>query len=329
MRALRALAALFATGCLAEPSTSPVTNFEHVWDQFDVLYGGFDVRGIDWDDTYDRYRPLIDEDSTDDELYEVLTGMLAELNDGHVMLTAPGREVFRADAVHRQKIDAETFDLELVRDTYLSEEHGDLEDDGYIWGMVAPGVAYVWFDWIYDNTYAIDPIADRPDVERVIVDLRHNEGGAYTYAIDAFGRVTDEEVEIFRTRTRNGPAHDDWTDWWTWTMKPRGEPFDGTVTVLTDPFSMSATERLILALQAVDGTVTIGVPSNGSQATMIGREAPNRWAYTLPVQEVTHPDGRVSEGVGIPVDIEIRNDPEVLAAGRDEVLEAAIHLSAE
>ena len=59
---------------------------------------------------------------------------------------------------------------------------------------------------------------------------------------------------------------------------------------------------------------------------MIGREAPNRWTWSLPVQEVERMDGSRQEGVGIPVDIEILNDPDVLAGGTDEMLEAAMAL---
>jgi carboxyl-terminal processing protease len=322
--------ALFATlsgGCLATPSDSPVDNFEAVWSEFDRLYGGFEDRGVDWDDAYDRWRPQLTEDSTEDELYEVLTGMLAELDDGHVMLVAPGREFWHSSAVYRDRIDDESFDLQIVRDHYLSDEQVGYEGDelSYVRGEVAPGIAYVWFHWIDDNTYVIDELIDS-GAERLIIDLRHNGGGAYTYALAAFGRVTDREIEVFRSRTRDGPERDDWGGWWTTTMPPRGEPYTGAVTVLTDAWSMSATERLIMALQEVEGVVTVGVPSNGSQATMIGREAPNRWTYSLPVQEVETVDGRHLEGIGCPVDVEILNDPEVLAGGVDEMLEAALAL---
>lgn len=317
-----------STGCLATPSDSPVDNFEAVWGEFDRLYGGFEDRGIDWQDSYDRYRPLIDESSTDDELYQVLTDMLAELDDGHVKLAAPDREFWTSNEVYRERLNDDSFDLDIVREHYLQDEVVENWGDElwYVWGEVAPGVAYVWFNWIDDNTYVMDEIVDS-GVDHIIVDLRHNGGGAYTYALHGFGRVTDHDVEVFRSRTKNGPGADDWGDWWTTTMYARGEAYTGKLTVLTDAWSMSATERLIMALQEVEGTVTVGVPSNGSQATMIGREAPNRWTYSVATQQIRHMDGRCTEGVGIPVDIEILNDPEVLASGTDEMLEAAMALS--
>ena len=325
MRASSILFLSLTTGCLASSSDDPVDNFEAIWAEFDARYGGFEDRGVDWDDSYDRWRPQLDHDSTDDELWQTLTGMLAELDDGHVKLVAPEREFWHGNEVFRDKLDDESFDLDIVREHYLSDEQvGTWNDElWYVWGEVAPGVAYVWFNWIDDNTYVIDEIVDS-GADRIIVDLRHNGGGAYTYALHGFGRVTALDVDVFRSRTRTGPGDDDWGEWWTTSMPARGEPFTGSLVVLTDAWSMSATERLIMALQEVDGTVTIGMPSNGSQATMIGREAPNRWTYSLPVQEVEHMDGTSTEGVGIPVDFEILNDPEVLAGGTDEMLEAAI-----
>ena len=44
------------------------------------------------------------------------------------------------------------------------------------------------------------------------------------------------------------------------------------------------------------------------------------------VVKVTMPDGTIYEGVGLPADIELLNDPADVEAGRDEVLEAAIAL---
>jgi carboxyl-terminal processing protease len=42
--------------------------------------------------------------------------MLASLDDGHVSLTAPGREVFFSNRIRRHKIDDELFDLNVVKE---------------------------------------------------------------------------------------------------------------------------------------------------------------------------------------------------------------------
>jgi C-terminal processing protease CtpA/Prc len=135
---------------------------------------------------------------------------------------------------------------------------------------------------------------------------------------------------VFRSRTRNGPDRDAFTEWTTWSLEPRGQHRDLRIVLLTDRFAISAGERAAMALQALPDTVTLGEPTNGSFATMIGRELPNRWGLALPVQEVLWPDGDGSpEGVGLPVDETILNDPADLANGTDAVLDRALEILGE
>jgi hypothetical protein len=47
---------------------------------------------VRWPDIRERYRPLLEDDSTDDELFAVLQGVLAELNDSHIDLVGGGRK---------------------------------------------------------------------------------------------------------------------------------------------------------------------------------------------------------------------------------------------
>jgi C-terminal processing protease CtpA/Prc len=97
--------------------------------------------------------------------------------------------------------------------------------------------------------------------------------------------------------------------------------------VLVDAETISASERVLMFLMQLPNATTIGVTSNGAQATSIGIQAPNGWGVQLPVQEIIAGDGEMYEPHGIPVDIEMLNDPEDVAAGTDEVLEYAIGLA--
>ena len=69
---------------------TPAGNFEALWNIMDTHYCFFDLKqrelGVDWDSVHDRYRTLIDDEMGDFSLFEVLTGMLGELKDGHVNL---------------------------------------------------------------------------------------------------------------------------------------------------------------------------------------------------------------------------------------------------
>ena len=66
----------------------PEGTFETLWTTFHNRYPFFDIRGVDWQEQYERYRPAVTAGTTDEELFDILCALLAPLNDGHVNLTA-------------------------------------------------------------------------------------------------------------------------------------------------------------------------------------------------------------------------------------------------
>ncbi|MFT4623989.1 MAG: carboxyl-terminal processing protease [Myxococcota bacterium] len=319
---------LLLTACLKPVDSSPTGVFDYVWNDFDAMYGGFHQRDIDWDEVHDTFAPEVDDQMSDDALFDVLTGMLATLDDGHVRLIAPGEELFNSNHVYEDGTVEGTFDIELIEESYITGkiDHGDW--DWYTYGMVGDGIPYLWLPGIDDNTWVIDDIADEnPNAKAFIIDLRHSHGGAFTFALQGMGRLTRTDIPIFRSRSRNGPAHGDFDEWMTWELPAQKPYWDVPLIVLTDSETVSASERMLMALQLLPNTTTIGTRTNGAFANSIGRQAPNTWNYQLSVQEVATAGGEFLEGIGCPVDIELLNDPADVEAGIDLVLEAAIDLA--
>ena len=50
---------------------TPQTNFEEMWKSYDQYYGLFTVKEVDWQATYDVYAPLINDQTTDEELKDI------------------------------------------------------------------------------------------------------------------------------------------------------------------------------------------------------------------------------------------------------------------
>jgi C-terminal processing protease CtpA/Prc len=320
-------AALLALGCTT-PQKGPEESFEQFWGEFDEMYGGFDLRDVDWDDVYDRYRPLVRDDMSDDEFFEVLADLLAETDDGHVHLWAPGQHMFYANRIYRDKIGYELFDIELVREQYLDGDFETNEEDYYTLGTLEDGTTYLHLKGIDESTNILNDARKRADSSgKLILDLRHNRGGDMTWAFHALGEWTKDDRVVSYNRTRNGPERTDFSDWYTSKIEGRGSNIDFPVVVLIDRFTISAGERLVLALDAFDDVTFVGQPTNGSVATAFGREMLNGWYYTLAVQEVMNPDRRTSiEGVGFSPDFFVENDLEELNNGTDAVLQAALAL---
>ena len=157
-----------------------------------------------------------------------------------------------------------------------------------------------------------DILDEFDSAEGLIIDLRANIGGDFTYAITEFGRLTEEERFIFRSRTKKGEGDENYTDWFDWNLSPAGLYFDKPIVLLTDRLTISAAERATMI--------------NGAAATKIGKELANGWDYSIVSQQLEFLDGKDYEGTGIPPDVYIANTKEEIEAGKDKVLEAAIAL---
>ena len=87
---------LCLSSCIDEDEydNSPQGNFEALWKILDEHYCFFDYKrqayGLDWNEVRARYSKRIDTTMNSDQLFEVLSDMLAELRDGHVNLTSTG-----------------------------------------------------------------------------------------------------------------------------------------------------------------------------------------------------------------------------------------------
>src|SRR3982074_2088566 len=65
---------------------NPERNFEILWNTFHNRYPFFELRNVDWKQQYERYRPKVTTTTTDEELFDIFSGMLDPLDDGHVEL---------------------------------------------------------------------------------------------------------------------------------------------------------------------------------------------------------------------------------------------------
>src|SRR5438552_2175399 len=84
----------------------PEANFEEFWTTFHERYPFFEARNVEWKNQYDAFRPQVTGETTDEELFEILSRMIEPLNDGHVKLKAKElgdekKRVFRAETKPR------------------------------------------------------------------------------------------------------------------------------------------------------------------------------------------------------------------------------------
>ena len=67
-------------------SNTPINSFEMFWRDFDKFYPSFGIKHINWDSVYSINRPKITNQTSGNELYNILSGMIKPFKDGHVAI---------------------------------------------------------------------------------------------------------------------------------------------------------------------------------------------------------------------------------------------------
>jgi C-terminal processing protease CtpA/Prc len=308
------------------PANNPEAVFENLWTTFNKEYAPFEERNVDWQVQYNTFRSMVNSSTTDDELFSIISQMLSVLDDGHVTLTAPGRDVFISNKIRNELIDDELFSIPVIK-TYVEPGYKEGEESSYLYGKIKnENVAYIYFGSVGDNFFKLnDFLSEYPNVNGYIVDMRHNKGGDFSFAFSEMGRLTNQSRYVFRSKTKNGNRPDDYTDWYEWFIYPKGEYVDKPIILLTDRYTISAGERAVMAFMTLPNVTLMGDTTNGAHGTMIGRELANGWFYSLVPQKIELFDGKSYEGIGLAPDIYSKNTISQINNGIDTTLQRAIN----
>jgi C-terminal processing protease CtpA/Prc len=326
-----------------------------MWQKFDSNYGCFIQKKIDWDLLYRTYRPMVTEKTSDDELFDIMIGLLEHLNDNHVKLQSkdPPR-FYRSGILGEINRDEEgnhipigynipDFSLDLVKEKYLKGQYkerlsgtklaayfgGDFPL--YVFSRIDRDIGYLHirnFDEEEQTAEIMDEImAEFKDAKGVVLDVRGNGGGWDPVAKAIADRFADKKRLFMTTQVRNGPKHDDFDEPIYWHTEPKGPTqFTKPVVMLTHRWTISAGDCFVLAMRVLPHVINLGEFTSGAYSDEYWDKLPNGWRVCICNKLYLDPDGVCWEGIGTPPDIRMLNTKADIAASRDRVLERALDL---
>jgi hypothetical protein len=89
------LVPLYKVGIFPPPSENRVANFERLWQAMDRYYPYFLLKEVDSNEIYKRYRPIVEEVESNTAYLDLVSEMLAELQDGHTGVIRPSASATR------------------------------------------------------------------------------------------------------------------------------------------------------------------------------------------------------------------------------------------
>jgi len=343
-----------------EQKLDPPFVFEVFWHTFAEQYALFDLKAVDWQAAYHRYRPQVQADTLPDSLYATFAAMLRPLRDGHVRLQTPVGN-FEAGALPAlyKRLASELEAAEDSRDvlSYLTELRewlrGVIRDDYlqgggqqaanrlFEWGRIDARTGYLAIRAMAGQSGKIGaPAADLDvvdttlsqvldelgDCSRMVIDLRGNGGGYDGVALRLASYFMDRKRLAFTKAARVGER---FTGEQRITVRPNpAGVYKGELLVLTSELTASAAEIFVLSLLQRPGLTLIGEPTQGILSDTLERHLPNAWFMTLSNEVYRSFDGEHYEDSGIPPHIRIpflgRKSRE---QGRDAMLEQVLRMS--
>jgi hypothetical protein len=325
------------TSCLdddtLEEDDTQLGNFEACWKAMDQHYCFFREKEVDWDDVYRRYRPYF-ADSTLSlvQQFTLMGNMLAEVRDGHVNLYSSFNT---ARYWTWYEAYPDNYDDNLVMKYYLGTKYWMAS--GMKYGMFSDSVAYVRYE-----SFSTTPGETNLDymlsalrrAKGLIIDVRHNGGGALTNVPRIAQRFTTRKELYGYMRHKTGTGHADFSDPTPLYLEP---PTDGVralwnsslapVVVLTNRHTFSAANTFVAAMQALAAgegrqIYIIGDRTGGGGGMPFSSVLPNGWTLRFsasPMQDY------LSRSIEEGIDPDLHVDMDSLSAyehHRDDIIEA-------
>ena len=313
-----------------QPATTPTAIFEEAWTFADREYSFFEFKNIDWKAIHDEYGAKVNDEMSQQELFNVIADMLYELKDGHVNLSS---SFDRSRNWTWFLNHAPNFDYDLLERSYFKEEQ---EFTGAFTTYDFGDVGYMRYS-SFSNTAsagALNYILTKfKDHKGIIIDVRDNGGGAVSNVSAIASRFINSSTLIGRQDYRNGPNHDEFSDLSDITVSPydNGEEdiesilFTKPVVLLTNRSCYSATTFFTQYMRSLPNVTTVGDWTGGGGGAPSFTELANGWVIRVSNTRLFAPDGFNVEG-GIPPDVKIDMNDVDKANGLDSILEKGLEI---
>ena len=309
---------------------TPVNNFDEMWKGYNAWYGTFEVRHVNWDSLYSIYRPQVNNNMSNTELYTVLSKLISPLNDIHAFLqpTRDGLPRFESNEFVRLHKVQQGFSLEVIKQEYLSSLI--TIDENLHYGILDGNIGYINFSAFdmpvnfYEHQMNTIMTALK-NTKAIIIDIRNHGGGDDMVSRYIAGWFAQERKLFMTVRKRNGPEHNDFGAPENWYVDKQGSyQYTNPVKILTTRWTASAGETFTWAMNTQSQVKQMGDTTAGGFTDVISRELPNGWLYFVGIGDYRNANGISEEGKGVAPATYVINTKEDIDHKKDKVLKAAI-----
>lgn len=317
------------TSCVKEDEQSNTRqgNFEALWKILDEHYCFFYYKqkeyGLDWNAVYHKYKVRVNEQMTNEQLFEVFSNMLAELRDGHVNLST-SYDYARYWSWHEDY--PQNFSDELERQ-YLGTDYRIAA--GLRYRILDDNIGYLRYS-SFVNGFGDGNLDDALSYfmlcRGLIIDIRNNGGGDLTYAEKLASRFVSEKTLVGYMQHKTGPGHNDFSDMEPMYLEPSARiRWHKPVCVLTNRSVFSAANEFVMYMKQLPQVSIVGDHTGGGAGMPFSSSLPNGWGVRFSACP-SYDAQRQSTEFGIAPDYQVNLTDDDLRRGEDTIIEFARRL---
>ena len=305
------------------PPNTPTSNFESLWKTLNERYSFFEYKNIDWNAVYNQYRPKVDDNISNDSLFQVCKSMIQLLEDGHTYLIAENNVAWYPDFFLDRPAN---FNEDVLKRSYWRDN--DIRITGSLRNCIIRDVGYIYYQSfqnpVLDNDldYVLESFKD---TKGLIIDIRHNGGGDPENGFRILERIAQTKTHVFNSTYKSGAGKNDFSGIDQVYLTPRGTiRYDKPVIVLTNRLTYSAANLFATMAKVLPNVQLMGDTSGGGGGVPAVYEMPNGWRVGFSSSILSMPNGFIIEN-GIDPDTKIDLDELQAINGIDTILEEALN----
>jgi hypothetical protein len=302
---------------------TPINNFDCFWNEIDRNFSFFSYLSLEWDSVRTVYRPRINQNTTNSELFKILGDMILLLKDGHSNLFTDLGNISYSDWYKKYPVN------QVKNNQAYFETYSNYLSNIYYGKLKSANLGYIYIKSFTGDTSrytVIDNILTTfGNTDGLIIDVRSNGGGNSINGTTISRRFADSTRYIFKVRYRNGPKHNDFNPWIKcYLFGPYGVRYKKPVVILTNRSCYSATGWFILEMSSLPQVKVIGDTTGGGSAQPILRELPNGWLVRVSNSQRIDRNGKDDQYTGCYPDIPVWINAVDLRNNKDRILERAV-----
>lgn len=317
---------------------NPDFAFEHTWHLFNDYYPFMQQRNVDWQAQWDTYRPLVNEGTSPEDLFSILSQLVSPLDDGHIDITVEtdvldeefspalpkGWDTKALLLSNEYNIDTDdAFEhlaynaLDNISERYGISEliHNEEDQIPVAWGKLEGNIGYINIAGMgYFHSDGSVPNIDEAltnvnkqmttiieglkDTEGMIIDVRFNGGGHEDISLLIASYFTDKKRLAFTKENYNTGNATPLKEWY---IEPNSNiTYAKPVVVLTAENTASAAEVFTLSMRTLPQVTHIGETTQGIFSDSLSFDLTQGLSTSFPFQTYYSINNVAYETLGIP-----------------------------